>query len=239
MRYAFQERSDTDFHRVCIVKSRFKKFTKCTLVFYEIQTVIGLRGMNCVSGEESLSIIAVILAGGRSSRMGRSKALLSLGGQCLVDRTRAILENLRPSIERIVISGSVPETEGIGDFIPDRVPFRGPVMGIGSCAKQCLADGTGGLLVVPVDLPLLTADVLLPLVSYFKTCQPPAVFFDGNWLPALFRLDGELIRQCNQNLSVRGLLESLSAASIPITEVGPLTNTNTPEEWAKVTKENI
>ncbi len=183
--------------------------------------------------EGRLSITAVILAGGRSTRMGKSKALLSIGGLRMIDRTQHVLHELKPFVGRVVVSGEVPGVE----FVPDLEPFQGPVGGIASVARECLSNGCDGLLVLPVDLPLLTADSLRPLVTYFNEHKPNAVCFEGNWLPAIFRLNKDLIFQCGQNESIHGLLKSLcfvTVASPP--DVRSLANANTPNDWAELTR---
>ncbi|MCB9254160.1 MAG: molybdenum cofactor guanylyltransferase [Bdellovibrionaceae bacterium] len=189
--------------------------------------------MNYVSMEGRLSITAVILAGGRSRRMGTSKALLSIGGLRMIERTRQVLHELKPFVQRVVVSGEVPGVE----FIPDLKPFQGPVGGVASTARECLSDSCEGLLVVPVDLPLLTADSLRPLVTYFNGHKPNAVCFEGNWLPAIFRLNEDLIFRCGQNESIHGLLKSLGFVTMaPPSDVRSLANANTPHDWAELTR---
>ena len=41
-----------------------------------------------------MSVIGVVLAGGRSSRFGRDKALLKIDGQTLLQRTVAMLKSV-------------------------------------------------------------------------------------------------------------------------------------------------
>lgn len=165
--------------------------------------------------------------------MGTSKALLSIGGLSLIERTQYVLHELKPFVRRAVVSGEVPGVE----FIPDLAPFQGPVGGIASAARKCFSDGCDGLLVLPVDLPLLTADSLRPLVTFFNEHKPNAVCFEGNRLPAIFRLHEALIFQCGQNESIHGLLKSLCFVTVaPPSDVRALANANTPEDWAELTR---
>lgn len=182
-----------------------------------------------------MKIIAMILAGGRSQRMGTSKALLSIHGQRLIDRTQSIVEELRPLVDSVVISGFVPN---VANTISDTTPFEGPLGGIASVATELLRSNepAEGLLVVPVDLPLLTAEALRPLVEHFNEHRPTAVHFAGHWLPALFRLDEQLISGAKPNGSVRGLLNGLGAAILPLIQPLPFSNANTPEQWAQLTR---
>ena len=180
-----------------------------------------------------MKITAAILAGGRSSRMGRSKALLEIEGDRLIDRTRVVLESLHPTVSRVVISG---DPTLFPKAIPDVRPFRGPVEGIKSVAKALLStDPThGGLLVVPVDLPLLSPEALRPLIDHFLRSGGQAAAYSDTPLPAIFRLDGGLIDAAEGTDSVHGLLDALKAHFLAPPELRALTNTNTPEEWAQI-----
>ncbi len=102
----------------------------------------------------------IILAGGRSKRMGTCKAELHLGGETLLDRQIAKMR--RAGIRDIMISGPVRRTgEGIRS-IPDELPDRGPLGGIQSCLK---AAENSRCLVLSTDTPLIPESLLLRMVS--------------------------------------------------------------------------
>jgi molybdopterin-guanine dinucleotide biosynthesis protein A len=89
---------------------------------------------------------AVLLAGGKSSRMGRDKALLELGGRPLWQHQLDTLRQLSP--DQLLLSG------------PSR--DAGPLAGIAAALRQ----STSSLLVVlAVDLPSMTADFLRSLLA--------------------------------------------------------------------------
>lgn len=180
-----------------------------------------------------MKIVGVILAGGESRRMGRSKALLTVDGHRQIDRTIAAVRTT-PGIEEVVVSGDVPETR----CVPDRLPHRGPVGGITTVAETYLAATAEplALLVVPVDLPRLTSTTLSPLVQSFRRHRPRAVCFEGSWLPALFLLDQALVEQCQETDSIQGILKRLSYQTVPASDLSELSNANTPEEWARFTR---
>lgn len=175
-----------------------------------------------------MKIVGAILVGGQSQRMGRAKALLPIEGVCLVDRVEKKLRELIPTISKVVLSGKIAGRE----TIPDEEPQRGPVGAIHTLAKRFLGLAQG-LLVVPVDLPLLEACAISPLTSHFLQTQSSAVFFCEHPLPALFRIDSDLIEKSLRADSVRELLASLQADELSLENPNYLTNTNTPEEWAK------
>ena len=84
---------------------------------------------------------AVILAGGRSSRMGgQRKALLELGGQPLLTH---VVKRIRPQVDGLLLSceGATDDFESFGlPLVADLLPgHRGPLTGLFS-ALQYLED---------------------------------------------------------------------------------------------------
>jgi len=92
-----------------------------------------------------------ILAGGKSSRMGRDKALLDWHGRTLISHMIHMLEAVTDEV-RVV--GRDP--------LPDRVAGRGPLSGIATALEVSSTDAN---LILAVDLPFLTKDFLL----YFRS----------------------------------------------------------------------
>lgn len=105
---------------------------------------------------------AVILAGGASSRMGRDKAFLKIGGQPLLARQIRIA--IEAGASQCFISGrtGVDYSSFSRPVLPDRFADAGPLAGI----EAALATAAAPLmLVVAVDLPQITAPVLRQIVS--------------------------------------------------------------------------
>lgn len=108
-------------------------------------------------------ISAVILAGGRNSRMGRNKAELLLNGKRFVDIQAEKLKALR--IRDIMISGyesGIPGTRCVQDIYPQ----RGPLSGIHACLRQAQNDAC---LVLGVDVPLLPDSVIEELIRFHES----------------------------------------------------------------------
>jgi molybdopterin-guanine dinucleotide biosynthesis protein A len=107
-----------------------------------------------------MNFSAVILAGGKSSRMGRDKAFLEVGGQTLLARQ---IETVRAAgATEVFISGRAEKEYSAfaGRVITDRFPDAGPLAGI----EAALATVTNPLLLVlAVDLPEITREFLLRL----------------------------------------------------------------------------
>jgi len=102
------------------------------------------------------NISAAILAGGKSRRMGRNKALLPFRGGPLV---ALVYETLQPLFEDIFLVTNDP---GPFDFvpcpkIPDRVPGKGPISGVDAALRH---SRNPYVLVVGCDAPFLSPSLL-------------------------------------------------------------------------------
>ena len=104
-------------------------------------------------------VTAFVLAGGQSTRMGREKAMLELGGRTLLER--ALQLALTVAAEAIVV-GSRGEFERYGRLLEDVYPGQGPLGGIHAALW---ASPTDLNLILAVDTPFLEARFLEFLVA--------------------------------------------------------------------------
>ena len=105
----------------------------------------------------------LLLSGGKSARMGTSKAELVYEGktflQHMLDKARAL------GIEKCYISGYDPKQENV-QTVWDIYPDRGPLSGIH--ASMSVMD-TPYCLVLPVDAPKLPVDILEALLQHHES----------------------------------------------------------------------
>jgi len=98
---------------------------------------------------------AFILAGGESSRMGRDKALVEIGGKPLLLRAVQLLEPLAASVT------IVGEKRRNGEFgapvLTDRWPGAGP---LGAIATALANANNAWALILACDMPLITVEWL-------------------------------------------------------------------------------
>jgi molybdopterin-guanine dinucleotide biosynthesis protein A len=128
-----------------------------------------------VSSNLPLGFAAALIAGGKSSRMGRDKRVLEVDGQPLWQRQIKILQSLHPA--ELVISGpidgpwkaSLPLTAGEGRgegehcrVVPDRQPNCGPLAGIAAVLKSAQSSL---VLVLAVDMPQMSVEYLRSLLD--------------------------------------------------------------------------
>jgi molybdopterin-guanine dinucleotide biosynthesis protein A len=103
---------------------------------------------------------AVLLAGGKSSRMGRDKASLEITGRPLWRRQIETLRALFP--EQLMISGPPREAWSEFEIVADVIAGAGPLAGIATALRKC---SSRHLVVLAVDLPAMSADFLRSLLA--------------------------------------------------------------------------
>ena len=171
-------------------------------------------------------IVGLVLAGGRSSRMGEDKAMLRIDGRSLLERAMRALWDA--GADKVAISG----TRAAG--IADRWPGTGPVGGIAS-AMHDLPDGEW--LVVPVDMPRLGSEILGPLLAERSHA---ATHWQDHPLPMRLTMDAaaravldDLMTRPGRGCSIAALQARLGARALPLDGLDTrlLVNCNTPDEW--------
>lgn len=109
-----------------------------------------------------MTFTAVILAGGQSSRMGRDKAWLEVGGRPLIARQVELVCEV--GANEVLISGrTTADYTSLGcRLVKDRFSEAGPLAGV----EVALAAAASPLvLVLAVDMPHMSADVLRQLIG--------------------------------------------------------------------------
>ncbi len=179
------------------------------------------------------SIAGLVLAGGRSSRMGKDKARLAIAGKSLYRHMAEILE--LAGVGQVVLSGKGLASSAIADQIPD----KGPLSGIH--AAICSATECSALVIVPVDMPLLTTKLIRCLCDYGSRQRRP-LCYEGYMLPMFLPVNPQSVEAINQAISSENrkdyslyrLHQKLNGGTMPIPEDMALYfhNANTPDEWA-------
>jgi molybdenum cofactor guanylyltransferase len=102
----------------------------------------------------------IILAGGKSSRLGKDKGLLELCGKKLIE---IAIENLSSVCNRILISSNSDGYAKFGmEVVPDRISNIGPMGGIYSSLSVSITETN---LVFAVDLPFINEGILRYLLD--------------------------------------------------------------------------
>lgn len=108
---------------------------------------------------EQEGITAIVLAGGKSRRMGSEKGLVSFRGRKLIDH---VLEAARDITSRILIVSSNPDFRALGHpCVEDKLKNKGPLGGIYTGLTH---SKTKKNLLLGCDMPFLTGKLLDTLV---------------------------------------------------------------------------
>lgn len=185
--------------------------------------------------------LAVIIAGGKSSRMGRDKALLPVGGkpmaQLLVDRFRADGFAVALSVAR---KGQFP-IEGAAE-LTDAFPGMGPLNGIVAAFSETDAQQ---ILLVAADMPKAAPALARRLEALRGDCDACVIRREDGTVETLF---GIYTRACcaealrcleSGRRSIRAVLDSVRVRYVteselpgwPLADI--LSNLNTPEDYAR------
>ena len=181
---------------------------------------------------------ALLLAGGKSSRMGRDKALLEIAGEPLWHRQLTTLRQLSP--EQLMFAGPLPEGCDC-EQVTDESTSAGPLAGVAAALRRCVGPH---LVVLALDLPGMTITFLRELLGQ---CGPEhgivprtrerfeplaAVYPPGVASLALDCLQrGELSMQ---NFARRALAAGwLRERELAPNELELFTNLNTPADYEK------
>lgn len=184
-----------------------------------------------------MSLLGVVLAGGRSSRMGTNKAQLRWHGVPMLDRQVGLLKS--SGCDAVVVSG--PHVNG-HHCIPDVRPFRGPVAALSTVVAKlsglfCVAPGR--MVVVPVDMPFLDA----ALIRQLATHAAPLLAYAGHPLPLAMRVDATSSAVLAHHAqhpspSLQELWRMVPGAVwLPPENTAALGNANTPAEWEAIVRQ--
>lgn len=187
-------------------------------------------------------VTGVILAGGRSRRMGRDKATLELGGQTLFERTLEMLQTIFP---RVLIAGdrpdlTTPEVPCVPDFYPGSA--------LGGLHGALSAAVTLWVFVVPCDLAHPDPALVRHLLELRNDCdlvvprtpeglEPVFALYHKNCLaPMQAMLERGDYRIYDFYPQVR--VHYLDLPQFPADWRRGLFNLNTPEDLRHLTKED-
>lgn len=169
-------------------------------------------------------ITAVILAGGRGSRLGgQDKGLKQLAGHHLVEY---LIQALEPQVDEIIISANRHRAEYarfglpvLGDTCPG---FQGPLAGILTALEYSRSPC---LLSVPCDAPLLADDYARRMLATLEQSRARACVAEchGRWqsvhclLHREVRADAEQAIR-HQRLAMNQWLQSIDAVSVDMSD---------------------
>ena len=194
-------------------------------------------------------IPGIILAAGASTRMGRSKPLLTLpNGSTFVEALTTTLvdggvadvlivgrpgdQPLRDAVERL------PRARFAENARADEGQLSSVIAGLNAADRP----GVTGVLVTPVDLPLIAAHTVRILLASFSAAHVPIARTSHGGRhghPVIFgrRVFDEL-RHADPTVGAKSVLRAHQASvlDVEVDDAGVLRDIDTPEDYARLTE---
>lgn len=187
-------------------------------------------------------LTAIILAGGKSSRMGEDKALILIQGVPLLQRIYNIAEDCAATVYVVT-----PWEERYQHILPSNCQFiketplsNGPLVGFAQGLAQVQ---TNWVLLLACDLPNLRVEVLQEWANKLDDVSDEAIAALAHHIKGWEPLCGFYRRSCLSDLneyinqggrSFQSWLNQHSVQLLPVTEPRMLFNCNTPEDLESV-----
>ncbi len=172
--------------------------------------------------------IGIVLAGGKSRRMGRDKAELRwTHDQTFLDRAVGVLREA--GCEKVIVSG---QRAGY-DHVPDRWPDHGPLGGIAS-VLAARPELEGAVLIMPVDMPETEPATLVRLLKAAEDRNGAA--YAGYPLPMVLDVNKTTRAAIEQSITGKRLALHTLLARLDFAGVAPLPsdcldNINRPKDY--------
>jgi molybdopterin-guanine dinucleotide biosynthesis protein A len=174
-----------------------------------------------------------VLTGGRSSRMGRDKALLPLDGSTLLEQIAA---RVRAAAGCVTLIGSPERYSSLGlPVAADLIEDCGPIGGVYTALQISSAPWN---LIVACDMPAVTTDFLAGLLQAAGNsgaeCFVPETGSGRHPLCAVYHRRALAALQYaidHKSFKMHDLLRSLRTVAWPAADASLLENVNTPLEW--------
>lgn len=182
----------------------------------------------------------LVLAGGRSSRMGRDKAFLTVNGERMIDRQLRLLREA--GAKDLFVSGR----RGVNYRVPgatvllDKIESAGPAAGITAAMQVCDREF---LMVLAVDLPALPVSALRELRRRVRAGRGVVPVHDRGYEPLVAIYPVAIAAEWDRHLrngerSLQFLVQSaldcgfVSRRDIPARERDAFANWNSPSDWS-------
>jgi molybdenum cofactor cytidylyltransferase len=184
-------------------------------------------------------LAAVILSGGESRRMGSPKALVPFRGKTFVEHLIEITRHPRVAVTRIVVGAHADEIRGrlaahASAIVVNADWEQGQLSSIQAGVRSLPSGETGGMILCPVDHPIVSAQMIARLIEEFDasgTSITLPMYRGRRGHPLIFRatLYPELL-SASAEVGARQVVWAHEAdtCAVPTDEEGVVLNINDP-----------
>ncbi len=184
-----------------------------------------------------MPVSGILLAGGKSTRLGRDKRFILLGNKKIPLWQYAVnlLEEFTTDIIISAPQGSLPTSHPV---IQDIIPDIGPMGGLYTCLPKIKHQAA---IVIPVDMPLLSSEILSELLKNYNEKNitiarhsekiEPLV---GIYPAETHKTIAQLIQQ--GNYKIRNLFTYLPVRFVDFPDTKEFLNLNRPSDLKEINK---
>ncbi|PKP52196.1 MAG: hypothetical protein CVT92_09995 [Bacteroidetes bacterium HGW-Bacteroidetes-1] len=185
------------------------------------------------------AITGIILAGGKSSRMGAEKALMKLDNREMIAWPLALLKKF---CSQILISANSSNFDHLQlEVVPDVYPNCGPMAGLHACM---LASSADDFLVISCDMPFVNETIIKQLLSLYPLNQAVIASYKEETIPVCAYYHRSVLPLLEQELEagllkMKRFIDKTDHAFVHFNNpelILRLSNINTPEEYEQALK---
>jgi molybdenum cofactor cytidylyltransferase len=189
-------------------------------------------------------LAAAILAAGESRRMGQPKALVDLQGSTFVEHLISATNHSRVGLTQIVLGANADAIRAKLNPVSAKIILnpdwpKGQLSSIQSAIRNLPPNATEGLIICPVDHPLVSADLVAQLIRAFDESAKLVIlpkYHGRRGHPVIFRasLYDELLA-APPDVGARQVVwdNATEVAEAETEEEGVILNLNDPETLSK------
>lgn len=177
-----------------------------------------------------MQITGIVIAGGKSSRMGSNKALLEYAGQRFIDNA---IGTIKPLCDELMVSSNVAIANLDYPVVSDCYDSIGPMGGLQSCLHQSLNEINA---LIPCDVPKVTISHYRKLLSHLELNDAViARHTDGKVEPLIAIYRKSILPMLEQQIQLKDykmmhLLKKLKVAYVDFSNSDAFKNVNFPKD---------
>jgi molybdopterin-guanine dinucleotide biosynthesis protein A len=137
-------------------------------------------------------ITGIVLAGGKSSRMGSDKGLINIDNKTFVEN---VIAAMKPLVNYIIIVSNNTEYDQFGYYrVEDEIKDSGPLAGLYSGLKQ---SNTKYNLVLSCDIPMIKTKILEKLIEAdYKNYEVTQIESQNKTMPLIAIYQKQCMHKC-------------------------------------------